>query len=263
MRRRCRVIRVFTVGQLGGNPLGVVTDLAGLDDGAMQSIAARLGFSETVYFDPSRPEPFVRIFTPVAELDFAGHPLVGSAWVLGRGDDSRGVMRCGIGPVPWHATPHGAAVDVPHGSVAGRVALPSGLADALGTGPVRECWEIDVPQRYQLVEVATGHNVAAADPDFTRLAVAGADGVFLYARSGDRVRARFFAPRLGVDEDPATGSAAAALATLLAATESERGALTIRQGPDRGEADLEVAWTAAAITLQGSVREDAAVLLDF
>jgi trans-2,3-dihydro-3-hydroxyanthranilate isomerase len=256
------VLRVFTVDECGGNPLGVVTDLAGLDAPAMQQIAADLGFSETVFFDPEDRQPYVRIFTPAAELAFAGHPLVGSGWVLGGQADARGTMRCGVGDIAWRSTPTGAAVDVPFGSMVGRTDVPAGLVKALGAGPIAAGWEVDVPQRYLLVEVAAAGNVADADPVSDAIAVADADGVYVFSREGDQVRARFFAPRLGVDEDPATGSAAAALATVYAATGTGSGALTIRQGPGRGVADLGVSWNGGGITLHGSVREDSPVVLD-
>ena len=80
--RSCHVLRVFTRGDVGGNHLGVVNDASGLDTDAMQGVAADLGFSETVFLhDRGSDGPFVRIFTPAAEMQFAGHPLVGAAWM--------------------------------------------------------------------------------------------------------------------------------------------------------------------------------------
>ena len=99
--RPCYVLRVFTAGGEGGNHLGVVVDVTGLDDGTMQEIAADLRFSETIFIDWNRGAvPAVRIFTPVAELPFAGHPLVGAAWVLGTmAPGAVDSLRCGIGEV--------------------------------------------------------------------------------------------------------------------------------------------------------------------
>ena len=101
MSSTCHVLRVFTRGELGGNHLGVVTDLTGLDSDSMQTIATELGFSETTFVDTDVGDvPFVRIFTPSMEIPFAGHPLVGTAWVLrtlGPGVGDR--LRCGIGEV--------------------------------------------------------------------------------------------------------------------------------------------------------------------
>ena len=84
MSRPCHVLRVFTRGDVGGNHLGVVNDLAGLSSAGMQQIATDLAFSETVFidWDGSVTDPAVRIFTPASELPFAGHPLVGAAWTL-------------------------------------------------------------------------------------------------------------------------------------------------------------------------------------
>ena len=77
--RHCYVLRVFTRGGEGGNHLGVVTDTTGLADVTMQAIATALGFSETIFIDwRAVGDPRVRIFTPAAELAFAGHPLVGA-----------------------------------------------------------------------------------------------------------------------------------------------------------------------------------------
>ena len=95
--RHCQVLSVFTRDGAGGNPLGVITDVTGLDGAAMQAIATELGFSETVFLDSTRPGvPQARIFTPAAEIPFAGHPLVGAGWVLG-------AMGPGDGRAGWPA----------------------------------------------------------------------------------------------------------------------------------------------------------------
>jgi trans-2,3-dihydro-3-hydroxyanthranilate isomerase len=253
---------VFTIGDDGGNHLGVVTDLAGLDGAAMQSVATHLGFSETIFFDPDADEPFIRIFTPVAELAFAGHPLVGAAWALGADSVATGTMNCGVGAIAWRSFPDAAAVDVPFGTLVGGAVLAGGLIGALDAGEPIAAWEVDVPQRYLLCEVESASRVGAAVPDFRALAASRPDGILVFARGGEQVRARFFAPRLGVDEDPATGSAAAALATVLAGIESATGTLTIRQGPGRGGAEIGLAWSERSVTLRGSVREDPGRLLD-
>jgi PhzF family phenazine biosynthesis protein len=80
--RQCYVLRVFTRGDEGGNHLGVIVDLTALDAPMMQTIAVDLAFSESVFIDASGDVPHCRIFTPTAELAFAGHPLVGAAWLL-------------------------------------------------------------------------------------------------------------------------------------------------------------------------------------
>src|SRR4029453_15560480 len=81
------VVDVFTTSRFGGNPLAVITDARGLDDALMQGIAAEFGFSETPFVrPPADPQhtAHVRIFTPIAEMPFAGHPNVGTAFVLAR-----------------------------------------------------------------------------------------------------------------------------------------------------------------------------------
>jgi len=112
--RRCKVLRVFSRGDPGGNYLGVVGELSGLDTAAMQEIAVHLGFSETIFLDfEGRETPVARIFTPGAEIPFAGHPLVGAAWVLGNA--APGVVtgiECGIGRVALEASPTTARIEV-------------------------------------------------------------------------------------------------------------------------------------------------------
>jgi PhzF family phenazine biosynthesis protein len=101
MPRHCYVLRVFTRDGSGGNPLGVVTDILGLDDEKMQQIATDLAFSETIFlswFEGTMPK--ARIFTPTIEIPYAGHPLVGAAWVLlNLGPVDPGGIECSIGPV--------------------------------------------------------------------------------------------------------------------------------------------------------------------
>ena len=82
MSRQCQILRVFTRDGVGGNHLGVVTDLNGLTTEMLQAIAVDLGFSETIFCDLSGEVPVARIFTPGAELPFTGHPLVELGWAL-------------------------------------------------------------------------------------------------------------------------------------------------------------------------------------
>ena len=114
--RHCYVLRVFTRvsgdgRHVGGNHLGVITDVTGLPDRVMQEIATELGFSETIYVDWRAPgNPAARIFTPGAEMPFAGHPLVGAGWllqVIGPGGPT--AITCGVGDVAIEMTGNGAA----------------------------------------------------------------------------------------------------------------------------------------------------------
>ena len=199
------MVRVFTRGAEGGNHLGVVNDLVGLDDDAMQTIATDLGFSETTFVDWQPGEvPMVRIFTPVDELPFAGHPLVGTGWVLTvMGPGSMDRLRCGIGEVGlrtdgdlvWIDTPMSGEL-VPADDVAGYLERGR-IAGLVSTGRVL------MPKEYVIGELPDAAAVAAVEPDMS--VMGEMFGVLLYARDGDSVRARFFAPGTGVPEDPATG----------------------------------------------------------
>ncbi len=256
--RSCHVIRVFTRGDTGGNHLGVVTDVSGLDTDAMQGIAVHLGFSETVFLQERDDDgPLVRIFTPVAEMPFAGHPLVGAAWMTGvHQGKGAGRLRCGVGEIPfrvdgeqvWVDTPMVTDVDVP---ADGRdIATAANLP---GTG---RTWWARMPLPYLVVEAPSAEEVAAASPDFaTLLAGPAAESVYLFARDGDRVKARFFAVGLGVPEDPATGSAASALAAILAFEGEREGRLSIEQGDEIGHpSTIALAWNPSAASLGGTVR---------
>ena len=186
------VLRVFVgEGGTGGNPLGVFLDGAGVPE--RQKVAADLGFSETVFVeDPDRGE--LHIFTPKVELPFAGHPLVGTAWLLAKEGFAAPVLRPPAGEVPVRTED-----DLTF--ISGRPAWT----------PPFEQLELDSP-----TEVDT----LAGPPDGQDLA-----GVWAWEdRRAGRVRVRVFAPRLGVEEDEATGAYAVRLAARLGR------AITIRQG---------------------------------
>ena len=254
--RHCYVLSVFTREGAGGNPLGVVTDTTGLDQAAMQSIATGLGFSETVFLDwASGGVPLARIFTPAAEIPFAGHPLVGAGWVLSAlGPGTARRVACGIGEIPFHLEGDRMFIDVP---------LP-GEVERVDPGPGVAClpaaeraWLVRLPLRYLLLEVAAPAAVTGAAPDFAALAAAPWEGTLVFARSGSIVKARFFAPAVGVPEDPATGSAAVALAGALAFSGEAEGALVIDQGDEVGAPSrLEVGWGGGVVAVGGGVRRD-------
>jgi trans-2,3-dihydro-3-hydroxyanthranilate isomerase len=230
---------VFTDHVFGGNPLAVLLDARGIDDSAMQSIAREFNYSETTFvLPPSDPRctARVRIFTPGGELPFAGHPTVGTAFVmasLGRIDSgvSDIVFEEAIGPVPVRIerTDDGrvssctlttaqqpeflAAIDE-------REAMAAMLGvDASAVSSTPEVWSCGVP--FLVVPLTRVDALAKARLDLERwrvlLAGAVTQKVYLVARAGDASwRVRMFAPGLGVAEDPATGSAAASLAGWLA-----------------------------------------------
>lgn len=179
------VLKVF-VGEngAGGNPLGVFLDGREIPESERQSVAADLGFSETVFVD-STERGEVRIFTPATELPFAGHPLVGTAWLLKSVGYEVSLLRPPAGEVPVRED--------------GDLTFISGLPEwAPGFEHVRLGSPADVDA---LTGPPDGHDLA---------------GVWAWEdEEAGRVRVRVFAPRVGVEEDEATGAHAVRLATLL------------------------------------------------
>jgi trans-2,3-dihydro-3-hydroxyanthranilate isomerase len=258
MSRPCHVLRVFTRGDDGGNHLGVVNDVVGLSPEGMQSIAAGLGFSETVFIDwtDAADDPIVRIFTPADELPFAGHPLVGASWVLSAlGPMATGRIRTGAGSVEYLVD--GDVVTV-RCDIDIRVVEPNdvaAVATAAGMPEPVSTMRLGLPKEYQLAEYGDFDKVATLAPDME--ALTGRFGFLAYARRGDEVKARFFAPGTGVDEDPATGSAAVALARMFSIRGEHSGAVTVYQGDEIGHpSTIHLAWNPSATTIGGTVRRD-------
>jgi trans-2,3-dihydro-3-hydroxyanthranilate isomerase len=224
-RYRYVIADVFTDSPLTGNQLAVFTDGRDFDDLQMQDIAREMNLSETVFvLPPSTDEADVRIriFTPSRELPFAGHPTLGSAFVLG-GPLQKIVIRLetASGVVPVELTREGAEI------VFGRMEQPipswGPVANAdqilAAVGAERSALPIE---RYELgpghtyVALESPEQVAALKPDLGALENATSDGVNCFARDGERWKTRMWAPSHGVAEDPATGSAAGPLAIHLA-----------------------------------------------
>jgi trans-2,3-dihydro-3-hydroxyanthranilate isomerase len=255
--RPCNVLRVFTRGEAGGNALGVVADVVGLDGDGMQAIAAHLGFSETVFIDWSSGRvPDVRIFTPGAELPFAGHPLVGTAWYLATmAPQSPGRIRCPMAEVSYIMEDGVAWVTVPIDATVREAPEGAAVARAAGLPAPTAAWHVTVGNEYLVLVVDGEDAVAAAKPDFA--ALAERFGTYLIARDGDRVRARFFAPSVGVPEDPATGSAAVATAAALTFTGETTGELRIRQGQEIGHpSEIRLRWDGPVVAIGGTVVHD-------
>jgi trans-2,3-dihydro-3-hydroxyanthranilate isomerase len=215
------VADVFTDTPLQGNQLAVFTDGREADDATMQALAAELKFSETVFVLPTEVDADVRIriFTPAAEIPFAGHPTLGTAFVLG-GPLQKLVIRLetGNGVVPVELEREGPRI------VFGRMQQPiptvgpwpdpEGLFEALGVGGSRLPVELyDNGMQHVYVCLGSEDEVARLEPDVARLARHGPLlGVNCFAGEGTRWKTRMFAPGGGVPEDPATGSAAGPLA---------------------------------------------------
>ena len=257
--RHCYILRVFTMGTTGGNPLGVVPDSTGLADDDMQRIAAELGFSETVFLEWGPDDvPFLRIFTPTVELPFAGHPLVGTAWLLNHLGPGSARLKIAIGVVEIDMRNHLVFVRPPGQD---RSAHEIGIAEVtdLGVAATR-AWRTAVPQEYLVIQLASERDLVAAQPDLA--AAAGlADGIYLVV-DGSPCRTRFFAPGLGVSEDPATGSAAVALAAVRRALGETSGSVQVVQGLPEWLSEIRLEWSNAGAAIGGTVVKDEIRLLD-
>jgi trans-2,3-dihydro-3-hydroxyanthranilate isomerase len=231
---------VFTERPLAGNPLAVFTDGRGLDVVTMQALAREMNLSETTFVLP--PErgghARVRIFTPFVELPFAGHPTLGTAFVLGGPMQSlelRLELPAGIVPVKlereaarisfgWMTQPPAAPIEVDgEGPILEALGVPSGAARVFGyqNGP-----------EHVYIELGSEGAVSALEPNLAALGRATKAGVFAFFFDGKLCRARCFVPGSvvpgsvvpgsvvpgsvvpsnGVAEDPATGSAVGPLA---------------------------------------------------
>ena len=188
------MLRVFT-DEAGdhGNLLGIVARPSGMDNPARQELAAELGFSETVFIDDPE-DGVVQIFTPVTELPFAGHPLVGTSWFLKRQS--------------WKGD---------------ALLPPAGRVETWSEGD--DVWISADPAWTPQENVEELNDAAAVDA----LSPTDCRGSDLYAwawkdRTGGKVRARYFAPALGISEDEATGSAGVLLGSIVGRD------ITIHQG---------------------------------
>jgi trans-2,3-dihydro-3-hydroxyanthranilate isomerase len=216
---------VFTDTPLQGNQLAVFTDARGLDDAAMQALALELGFSESVFVFPPEAggHARLRIFTPRYELPFAGHPTLGTAFVLAA-PLQLGVieLETGSGVVP---------VELERGEsgriVFGRMQQPvpsvepvedaEELLSALGVGRSELPVELyDNGAKQIFVALPSEAAVAALAPDVAALARWSVTGVNCFAGAGAQWKTRMFSPSPGIGEDAATGSAAGPLACHLA-----------------------------------------------
>jgi trans-2,3-dihydro-3-hydroxyanthranilate isomerase len=252
------IVDVFTDSPFGGNQLAVVLDAQGLTAAQMQAVAREFNFAETTFVLPAHDAgntARLRIFSPGSEMPFAGHPTVGSAAVLvrhGLGGGTRTtssevVFEEEVGPVRvtvrddkrglYSELALEPELDQPPGAPD-----PAALASALSlpVEAVHGVWFAGVGLPFCFCQVATAEQVDAAALDKAALTAALGAGwahhVFFFAGElvdGGDVYARMFAPSLGIDEDPATGSASAALVGCLAIGGGKPDAaptLTIRQG---------------------------------
>jgi trans-2,3-dihydro-3-hydroxyanthranilate isomerase len=217
------VADVFTETPLTGNQLAVFTDGRDLDDDTMQKLAREMNFSETVFVLPPEAggHARIRIFTPATELPFAGHPVLGSAFVLGAPLQlGQIVLETGSGNVPITLEREGARI------VFGRMQQPippfepfdkaEELQELLGVRSRLPVELYHLGPTHVFLELESEDEVASLTLDFGALARLTHAGVNCFAGSGAQWKTRMFGPADGVPEDPATGSAAGPLAIHLA-----------------------------------------------
>jgi len=294
MRRKFFTLDVFTRHRYAGNPLAVVLEADGLDGAAMQSIAREFNLSETVFVLPPADKTHrakLRIFTPAAELAFAGHPTVGSAVLINRMDGGSGkreiVLEEGVGPVRCMVE----ALDAQTGSA--RFALARLPGESGPTGPVDAIAaalgldETDIgfdglkPGRwsagneFNLVPLRSLDAMRRCRANTARWSEAflgreGRASAFMFCREtverGHAFHARMFAPLGGIPEDPATGSAVAGLAGMLARfTPMADGAheFVIEQGYEMGRQSLiRLSMTMGGGQLTGAAIAGEAVVMN-
>lgn len=267
---RFTTLDVFTGEQFGGNPLAIVHGADNLDPAQMQAIASEFNLSETVFVlrpsDETRTAR-LRIFTPRAELPFAGHPNIGAGYVLAREAERRGKEIppegmlfeeiCGLVRVKVLRESNqiaGAQVAAPQKLRVGTTLSPDIVGQLCGAAPSNieqsrhlPCFaSVGVP--FVFVQLKTREALANTAPAFEaferNLPQTTAAGLFLYVRTPESdppIQARMFAPLLGVHEDAATGAANLALAGLLAHLNHRPDLLLktrIGQGSDMGRPSI-------------------------
>lgn len=253
-----QTVDVFTTMRFGGNPLAVFPDARGIDPADMQAIAREFNLSETTFvLPPSDPAHTaqVRIFTPMDELPFAGHPNVGTALVLAARAKTRpGAMlfeeAAGLVAMTFDwSGPHGrATLEAPQPLLLGEPIPPETIAACCGLHPADILTGLHAPvvaglgTPFVLAEV-TPDALARAAPDTAAMRAASLRHtvrplgfpIHLHAESPGGRRTRMFAPLSGVPEDPATGAANVALvALLLSVSDQDTLAIALEQGVEMG-----------------------------
>jgi len=258
------IVDVFTDRSLTGNQLAVVLDAGDIPPDIMQRVAREMNFSETSFvMAPSQPEHAarVRIFTPVTELPYAGHPTVGTAWVLATqglvpGGGLEFTLEEGVGPVPVRGerAPNGLIFWMAHppltfGEVItdrGRIAAAIGLdeTDLLPDVPLQVA-STGYEFLYIALKDARAVDAAVSDKERLKAAFPGREPypVFPFAAVGPgRLYSRMFAPVIGLEEDPATGSGSGPLGVVAVkyglVPRSPRVSITSEQGTKMGRRSI-------------------------
>jgi trans-2,3-dihydro-3-hydroxyanthranilate isomerase len=254
MKYKFHIVDVFSASAFGGNQLAVLPEASGISPEGMQKIAREFNFAETTFVLPAQDASHtcrVRIFTPKAEVPFAGHPTVGTACALVMGGHvgrtRKLILKEGIGPVGVEVEERGSVL---HGTLILRAKVDHQAANlrAEDLAAVLSLSPADVKQAFfasvglpfcfvQLVSSAAVDRAVINKSAWTQhLAEAFSPHIFFFAgelEDGAELHARMFAPAVGVEEDPATGSACAALVGVLATTRGVAGEtcrLSIKQG---------------------------------
>ena len=238
------IVDVFTDVPLEGNPVAIFTDGTGLSGETMQRAARELNLSETVFVLPpdGEADARARIFTPYVELPFAGHPVLGTAFVLGersRADALALLTGSGLVRIALQRR-HGSVVfgemqqPIPRWEPFDRANALLGALDVDGSQLPIEVY--DNGPRHVFVALEDETAVAKLRPNIAALTELGPVGISCFAVADSRVKTRMFGPALGVVEDPATGSAAGPLAVHLARHGQTRfgESIVIRQGVEIG-----------------------------
>jgi PhzF family phenazine biosynthesis protein len=223
---RFKQVDVFTARPFAGNPVAVILDAQGLADAEMAGIAAWTNLSETTFVLPSARASYrLRIFTPRAELTFAGHPTIGSAHAVREAgmvpSDAPLVQECAAGLIPLAVGSDGAiAARVPPARLTPFSDAPA-LSELLGAA-VTDPRIVDMGPRWIVAEVASASVLRGLTPDLAAMSEldrrTDTTGVTVYAIDGQGVELRSFAPLHGIAEDPVCGSGNASVGAYLHAT---------------------------------------------
>jgi trans-2,3-dihydro-3-hydroxyanthranilate isomerase len=271
------IVDVFSSTPFGGNQLAVLPEAAGISTEGMQSIAREFNFGETTFVLPKNDPANtcrVRIFTPRTELDFAGHPSVGTACALvmkqhvGLSDPIRLILEENVGPVTVDVAQRNGGF---HGTLtlSAKIEAPVGAPSPAELAAVLSIEPIEVNQVFfagvgvpfcfaqlnsnEVVDRAAINRAAWA----AALSRAWSPHIFFFAgnlQDGGKLYARMWAPALGIEEDPATGSACAALVGVMASKHDFDGTpyrLSIQQGVSigrRSEIEAEARKSGSVVT---------------
>lgn len=265
------VYDVFTDVPLSGNQLAVFPDATGLPESKLQRISREFNFPETTFVYPPADKAHsarVRIFTPTSEVDFAGHPTIGTAVALSHlGYSSPMVLELGIGPVPCEVDGERASFTVSNPLQTFAEPETADIAKALGI-PVsaiktdtHKPIQASLGLPFTLVELTDREALRNIETDVSMFKQCQAKypvsldfAIFAYVsqetKEGGKIDSRMFAPLDNIPEDPATGSASATLAALLTDLLGAPQTLSFTQGEDMGRlSKIEITTTADPVTI--------------